>query len=76
MSDLKDRTQYVWVSLSEGEKSAFVDSAKNCQAQHPTLFNFATDSKNVGGSFADLSNQQVIERATAAAKWLMAGAEV
>jgi hypothetical protein len=70
---LENSANYQWISLSEEENEAFVCLSKSAAPQHPTFFNLATDSKNAGGSFPDLSKEQIVERAIAAAKWLLKG---
>lgn len=70
---LENNANYEWVSLSEQEKTDFVSVSRGATPQHPTFFNLATDSKNAGGKFPDLSKEQIIDSAINAAKWLQEG---
>jgi hypothetical protein len=68
---LENSANYQWVPLSESEKESFVCLSKSASPQHPTFFNLATDSKNAGGKFPELTQTEIVEKAICSAKWLL-----
>jgi hypothetical protein len=68
---LGSSSNYEWISLSKGEKTHFIDLAKNCAPQHPTFFNLSVDSQNAPGQFADPNKDQIVQDAISSAKWLL-----
>lgn len=59
-----------WIEISEEDKLKFKELAQ--KASHaPTCFNLESDKKDIGGKFAELTNEQVLEAAEKSAKHIM-----
>lgn len=57
-------------SLTVKQREDFIKRAKQCNGDHVSFFNLASDSDNAPGKFADLDNAQTVAAASAAVTWM------
>lgn len=60
-----------WIPLTDEEKELFTKMVNKIPVGHPTFFNLPSDRNDVGGKFAEMTNEQVMQAAEDSAKWLM-----
>lgn len=61
-----------WIEITQEEKEVMKKAMDNSKATSPTFFNLRSDRNDYGGSFAEMTREQVIEAAEKAAKNLIA----
>jgi hypothetical protein len=58
-----------WIELTQEDKDEFFAKA-NKPSSVPTMFNLQSDKNDVGGRFAEMSREEVLQAAEDSAKWL------
>ena len=52
-----------WVEISEKEKKVLVEAIKHQRCSIPQFFTLESDKNDVGGNFAEMSKEDILEAA-------------